>query len=123
LSIGVNLTIEKAVETASIQTKPACAGYKTLDFCSVRVGELCFYRREFHSHGIILTPMDLSCTNLIYVLINRENRNQLDPPTFADCPACWGCERPTRKSSDRENTDDIIHTEASHGYFGTESIP
>jgi hypothetical protein len=27
--IGVNLTVSLAVET--IQTKPACAGYKTLD--------------------------------------------------------------------------------------------
>jgi hypothetical protein len=38
--IGVNLTIEKAVETAAIQPKPACAGFKALDFWLVRVGGL-----------------------------------------------------------------------------------
>ncbi len=27
---------------------PACAGYENLDFGLVRVGGLCFYRREFH---------------------------------------------------------------------------
>jgi len=36
-SIGVNLTIEKAVETAAIQPKPACAGFKALDFWLVRL--------------------------------------------------------------------------------------
>jgi hypothetical protein len=34
--IGVNLTIEKAVETAPTQPKPACAGYKTPAFTPSR---------------------------------------------------------------------------------------
>jgi hypothetical protein len=38
--LKVNLTIEKAVETAAIQPKPACAGFKALDFWLVRVGGL-----------------------------------------------------------------------------------
>ncbi len=40
-----HLNVSLAVETAAIQTKPACAGYENLDFPLVRVGGLCFYRR------------------------------------------------------------------------------
>ena len=31
--------------------------YRTVDFPSVRDGELCLYSREFHSPGLKLTPM------------------------------------------------------------------
>jgi hypothetical protein len=37
------LKVSLAVETAATQTKPACAGYQTLDFPSVRVGGLRLY--------------------------------------------------------------------------------
>ncbi len=43
-----------AVETAAIQTKPAYAGYKTLDFGLVRVGGLGLYGSpEFYSEGLV----------------------------------------------------------------------
>jgi hypothetical protein len=57
-TIGVNLTVSLAVETAAIQTKPACAGFKTVDFSLVRVGGLGFYSSEFHSAELKLTSMD-----------------------------------------------------------------
>jgi hypothetical protein len=53
----VNLRASLAVETAAIQPKPACAGYKAPDFTLVRVGGLRFYSREFHSPRLKLTPM------------------------------------------------------------------
>ncbi len=46
-----------AVETAATQTKPAYAGFKTLDFPLVREGGLCLCSREFHSPGLKLTRM------------------------------------------------------------------
>jgi hypothetical protein len=52
------LNVSWAVKTAAIQTKPACAGFKTVDFSLVRVGGLGFYSSEFHSPGLKLTPMD-----------------------------------------------------------------
>ena len=60
LPIGVNLTIEKAVKTAATQTKPACAGFKTVYFSLVRAGGLGFYSRDFQSLGLKLTPMGLA---------------------------------------------------------------
>ncbi|MEP0877569.1 hypothetical protein NDA00_17310 [Funiculus sociatus GB2-M2] len=46
-----------AVKTAATQTKPACAGSKSLNFPLVRAGGLGFCSREFHSPGLKLTPM------------------------------------------------------------------
>jgi hypothetical protein len=51
------LNVSWAVETAATQTKPACAGFKTLEFLLVRAGGLGFYRRDFQSPWLKLTPM------------------------------------------------------------------
>ena len=58
--LGINSTnhssstiLNRAVETAATQTKPAYAGFKTLDFPPVRAGGLRFYSREFHSPGLV----------------------------------------------------------------------
>jgi hypothetical protein len=51
------LNVSWAVETAATQTKPACAGFKTLEFPLVRAGGLGFYRRDFQSPWLKLTPM------------------------------------------------------------------
>ncbi len=40
-----------AVETAAIQTKPACAGFKILVLLLVREGGLRLYSRDFQSPG------------------------------------------------------------------------
>jgi filamentous hemagglutinin family protein len=45
--------LNRAVETAATQTKPAYAGFTTLDFPPVRAGGLRFYSREFHSPGLV----------------------------------------------------------------------
>jgi hypothetical protein len=47
-----------AVETAATQTKPTCAGFKTVDFSLVCVGGLGLYISEFHSPELKLMPMD-----------------------------------------------------------------
>jgi hypothetical protein len=52
------LNVSLAVLTAAIQTKPAYAGYQTLDSPLVRAGGLGFYSSEFHSPELKLTPMD-----------------------------------------------------------------
>ena len=51
------LKVSLAVETAAIQTKPACAGYQILDFSLVRLCGLRFSSREFYSPSLKLTPM------------------------------------------------------------------
>ncbi|AFZ16944.1 CHAT domain-containing protein [Allocoleopsis franciscana] len=50
--ISCNL-LNRAVETAATQTKPAYAGFTTLDFPLVRAGGLRFYSREFHSPELV----------------------------------------------------------------------
>jgi hypothetical protein len=59
-----------AVETASTQTKPACAGFKMFDFPLVRVGGLSLYSGEFHSPSqVIGIPYDSG--NLFLLLLTN----------------------------------------------------
>ncbi len=51
------LNVDLAVETAATQTKPAFAGFKTIDFSLVRAGGLGFYSCEFIRSCLKLTPM------------------------------------------------------------------
>jgi hypothetical protein len=67
-----------AVETAAIQTKPACAGYKTLDFPLVRVVRYAQRKRdrrtwnaiapEFYSEGLV---QDVSLRKIGVLLITE----------------------------------------------------
>ena len=47
VSIGVNLTLTGRLKPQLHKLAPACAGFKTLEFSLVTVGELCLYSREF----------------------------------------------------------------------------
>jgi hypothetical protein len=55
--IGVNLTLIGRLKPQLYKHAPACGGFKTLEFPLVRAGGLGFYRRDFQSPGLKLTPM------------------------------------------------------------------
>jgi hypothetical protein len=60
MPIGVNLTQNGRLETASTRNFTHLRGFQNLDLTLVRAGGLCLCSREFHS-PIKLTPMGMPC--------------------------------------------------------------
>ncbi len=58
-----------AVETAATQTKPAQAGYKTLDFRLVRAGGLALYSPEFYSEGLVQDSHEFRAQQRMKILL------------------------------------------------------
>ncbi len=51
-------------KSGATQTKPASAGFKTLNLALVRVGGLCLYSRDFNRQGLVQDLSLLTLPNL-----------------------------------------------------------